>query len=251
MSSFSYTQPDGATRQVSGYHYSAQNEDDVNTWVPSGNLSHIPLRVDLRHFMSSIEQQGSTNSCVANATAGAYEYLVKRHLGSDGYDVSRLFIYYNARAMDPDGVTPVTEDVGSFTRCAIAGLKTYGAPSETSWPFNEDMVAEQPSDEVYAEAQQFCIEDAFKLETDLDVWKTALAEGHPIIFGCNLFTSFEQGRRGKVPMPNANEAAAASHGAHAMLCVGYSDHDQVFIVRNSWGETWGDRGYCYMPRTTT
>ena len=63
---------------------------------------------------------------------------------------------------------------------------------------DEDLVAEQPSDEVYAEAEQFCIEDAFKLETDLNVWRTALAEGHPIIFGCNLFTSFEQGRRGKV-----------------------------------------------------
>jgi hypothetical protein len=32
-----------------------------------------------------------------------------------------------------------------------------------------------------------------------------------------------------------------------MLCVGYSDADKVFIVRNSWGESWGDRGYCYIP----
>ena len=32
-----------------------------------------------------------------------------------------------------------------------------------------------------------------------------------------------------------------------MLCVGYSDPDQVFIVRNSWGKTWGDQGYCYIP----
>ena len=32
-----------------------------------------------------------------------------------------------------------------------------------------------------------------------------------------------------------------------MLCVGYSDPDRVFIVRNSWGRSWGDRGYCYIP----
>lgn len=32
-----------------------------------------------------------------------------------------------------------------------------------------------------------------------------------------------------------------------MLCVGYSDPDQVFIVRNSWGPDWGDKGYCYVP----
>jgi C1A family cysteine protease len=32
-----------------------------------------------------------------------------------------------------------------------------------------------------------------------------------------------------------------------MLCVGYSDSRQVFIVRNSWGADWGDEGYCYIP----
>jgi hypothetical protein len=32
-----------------------------------------------------------------------------------------------------------------------------------------------------------------------------------------------------------------------MLCVGYSDEDQVFVVRNSWGSDWGDEGYCYIP----
>ena len=32
-----------------------------------------------------------------------------------------------------------------------------------------------------------------------------------------------------------------------MCCVGYSDPDQCFIVRNSWGHQWGDGGYCYIP----
>ena len=31
-----------------------------------------------------------------------------------------------------------------------------------------------------------------------------------------------------------------------MLAVGYSDKDKVFIVRNSWGPTWGDGGYCVV-----
>ncbi|MDY6899246.1 MAG: C1 family peptidase, partial [Cyanobacteriota bacterium] len=37
------------------------------------------------------------------------------------------------------------------------------------------------------------------------------------------------------------------HAWHAMLCVGYSDKDRMFIVRNSWGSEWGDNGYCYIP----
>ena len=29
--------------------------------------------------------------------------------------------------------------------------------------------------------------------------------------------------------------------------MGYNDRQQVFIVRNSWGESWADRGYAYVP----
>ena len=33
----------------------------------------------------------------------------------------------------------------------------------------------------------------------------------------------------------------------AVLAVGYSDSAKRFIVRNSWGTSWGDKGYCTMP----
>ena len=36
-------------------------------------------------------------------------------------------------------------------------------------------------------------------------------------------------------------------GGHAVCCVGYDDMKQHFIVLNSWGTEWGDRGYCYIP----
>lgn len=54
------------------------------------------------------------NSCTANATAGAYEYLVKRYLTGDAYDVSRLFIYYCARIKV--GLSSDTAPHGSFIR---------------------------------------------------------------------------------------------------------------------------------------
>jgi C1A family cysteine protease len=76
-----------------------------------------------------------------------------------------------------------------------------------------------------------------------------LAEGYPIIFGIALFEGFDNCQKygGVVPMPSPDEASRAAHGLHAMLCVGYSEADEMFIVRNSWGEEWGDKGYCYMP----
>ncbi|TAE14800.1 MAG: peptidase C1 [Bacteroidetes bacterium] len=203
----------------------------------------LPSKVDLRKQMTAIEVQGGTNSCTANAVAGAYEYLVKKHLGEE-IDVSRLFIYYNARSLEE---TEEIEDNGSFIYLAIEGLKSYGACSEETWEFDEDMVNEEPSEEAYEEAASFLVEETEHIPIELDAWKSALAEGYPIIFGISTFNSFDSHKKpGLVPNPTKNEAEREEHGGHAMLCVGYSDKDEVFIVRNSWGEDWGDNGYCYI-----
>jgi C1A family cysteine protease len=41
-----------------------------------------------------------------------------------------------------------------------------------------------------------------------------------------------------------------SGATHAVLVVGYIDGgtlDEHFIIRNSWGQSWGDAGYGYLP----
>jgi C1A family cysteine protease len=45
-------------------------------------------------------------------------------------------------------------------------------------------------------------------------------------------------------MPGLHEAVL---GGHAVLCVGYDDATQRFIVRNSWGSNWGQAGYFTIP----
>ena len=65
----------------------------------------------------------------------------------------------------------------------------------------------------------------------------------------SLCSSFESGNwwytTGNMPYPNVNREAVL--GGHAVLIVGYNDTTQRFIVRNSWGTGWGDKGYFYMP----
>ena len=77
--------------------------------------------------------------------------------------------------------------------------------------------------------------------------KGCLNEGFPFVFGFTVFPSFESDEvagNGEVPMPGAGEQTL---GGHAVMAVGYDDQKQAFIVRNSWGPTWGLGGYCYMP----
>jgi hypothetical protein len=179
---------------------------------------------------------------VANATAGAFEYLLKQHSGSN-YDVSRMFIYYNARKLEGSDI----EDEGTAIHDAVESLKKYGVCAEETWPFNPRHVNAKPHDRAYTEATEAEVDGLEQVETELDQWRHCLAEGRPVIFGVKLFDSFDKARKGKVPMPTEKEKQRNKHGRHAMLAVGYSDTDQLFIVRNSWGTDWGDEGYCYLP----
>lgn len=245
MSSFVLSRPDGSERKVSGYRYRTPLASAKRYASGASRIERLPPKVDLRGFMTPVEDQGELSSCVANAVAGAYEYLVKRHRGDDAYDVSRLFIYYNARA---NGSDDPGDDAGAVIADAIESLRAKGACSEETWPYEADSVNEEPSEDAYDEASSFLVEDMALVPTTLDAWRNALAEGYPIVFGISLFESFDKHKkRGFVPMPSAKEASRASHGGHAMLCVGYSDPDRMFIVRNSWGTSWGDAGYCFIP----
>ncbi|MCB1174774.1 MAG: hypothetical protein KDK39_14485 [Leptospiraceae bacterium] len=243
---FYLTRADGERRRIYGYRQAKPAADLKRFSASKLGSKNLPNKVDLRRMLTPVEDQGATNSCTANAVAGAYEYLAKKHLQGDSWDASRLFLYYNARSLDEDMES--IEDEGSAICVAISSLQKYGICSEDTWPFQEDEVNEEPSADAYDEAARFLVEDFAIVPTKLQSWKECLAEGMPIIFGIDLFDSFERQRRpGLVPMPTKKEKERDEHASHAMLCVGYSDKDKVFIVRNSWGPDWGDKGYCYIP----
>jgi C1A family cysteine protease len=46
-------------------------------------------------------------------------------------------------------------------------------------------------------------------------------------------------------MPNINKELLL--GGHAIVCVGYNDNTQQWIMRNSWSSSWGAKGYFYLP----
>ncbi|TAG07376.1 MAG: peptidase C1 [Cytophagia bacterium] len=205
----------------------------------------LPNKVDLRPYMSNVEDQGQVGSCTANAVAGACEYLIKKNAPQRFFDVSRLFVYYNARWR---GGTQ-DKDSGCFIQYAVESLQKFGVCSEKKWKYDTAKVLTKPNEGAYEEAANFKISDYQKLPLELEEWKKCLADGYPIIFGCALFKTFDecQNKGGIVAMPSPEDTTRGAHGAHAMLCVGYSDIDQLFIVRNSWGANWGDNGHCYMP----
>jgi C1A family cysteine protease len=206
----------------------------------------IPTKVDLRAKMSIVENQANIGSCVANAVVGAMEHLELIRLQgrfrcfSRYKDLSRLFVYYNARLADG----AVEEDGGTTIRTAIKTLAEFGVCEESVWPYDTDRWPERPSDKAYDKAKDHTIRDYYRASPG-DETRQALALGFPVAFGTMVYDSFQDvSTNGKVLMPRAGEQAL---GGHAMLIVGYDMEKDIYIVRNSWGTDWSDKGYCYFP----
>lgn len=201
----------------------------------------LPKKVDLRDGCSEIERQGRLGSCTAQALAGNLEFLDKR-IDGEYVDTSRLFIYYNERAL----IDTIDYDSGASLRDGIKTLKKDGACREETWPYIISKFGKRPPQRCYAEARRHRIESYHRLHA-ISESLTCLAEGYPFVFGFAVYESFESKevrRTGIVHMPGKDEVQI---GGHAVMAVGYNQKNRRFLARNSWGKQWGMAGYFTMP----
>ena len=192
--------------------------------------------VDLRPKMPPVYDQGHLGSCTANALCGLMEY-------NDSIQGSRLFLYYNERKLEND----IAEDAGATLSDGIKCLVKYGVCSEQTWPYNPKKYTTKPEHNCYTEATAHKALTVKNIPNDMTYMKNSLSQDLPFVVGIEVFQSFmsnEVAKTGYVPMPSSDEESV---GGHAVLCVGYNDEKKVWIIRNSWSDTWGDNGYFYLP----
>lgn len=212
----------------------------------------LPAQVDIRMQCTPIAHQGITNACAAFASVdGLAEFLAKRQ--GKQMDYAPRFIWNLSRQTSGE----LTQNVGVDYRDAMRMITKVGLIPETKFPFPSAaqqnnptdfsrLIAELPSPTLIAEAASNRIFSEVQVLNSADEMKASVAAGMPVVFGIAVFPSIEDAKNGVIPMPSQNEQAV---GGHIMLCVGYDDNKQQFIVRNSWGQNWGDHGYGYLPYT--
>ena len=208
-------------------------------------LSVVPTSVDLRSYSSGIEDQGQLGSCTGNAIAAAIELVDRKK--NKVLEISRLFIYYQERLLEGT----ITVDAGAYLRDGIKACYTYGAPVESLWPYKISKFAIKPSQAAYTDALKRKV-TGYQRCTNFAAVKNALASGYPVVAGFVAYESFyDITSNGLMSYPNINNEQLL--GGHAICIVGYNDNyggitgNGRFICKNSWGSSWGNNGYFYMP----
>jgi C1A family cysteine protease len=204
-------------------------------------LAKRPTKVDLRPLDGPIEDQGDLGSCTANAIAGNLQFIEKKDkLPVDMF--SRLFIYYGERLIEGT----VSEDSGSTLRDGIKTLAANGACHESTWPYDPSRFTEVPPQAAFDEAMNHRISQYLRL-LSLDDMKNCIATGYPFVFWFQVYQAFESPKVAKTGIVSFPKKGEQCIGGHAVMALGYNDSTGRFIVRNSWGTDWGQKGYFELP----
>jgi C1A family cysteine protease len=210
--------------------------------APAPFQANIPPLVDLTSKCPPVYDQGQLGSCTANAIAGAIQFDQMKQ-GTKTFIPSRLFIYYNERAMEGT----INSDAGAQIRDGIKSVAQQGVCPETEWPYKIEQFSTKPPAQAYTDAKQELVVLYQRLVQNLGTLKGCLASGFPFVFGFTVYESFESAKVAKTGILQMPQSGEQTVGGHAVLCVGYDDKNQQFIVRNSWAATWGQKGYFRMP----
>jgi len=211
--------------------------------------------VDLRRWCSPVEDQGDIGSCTAQAGVALVEYFNRRTVGQD-YNGSRLFLYKATRRL----LGWEDRDSGTYLRSTMKAMCLFGVPPEKYWPYDVSRWNEEPPAFLYALGQNFQAVKYYRHDlpgdsTDdvLRKIKRHLCGGLPSMFGFTVYSSIYSPsveQTGEIPFPGSGDR---QEGGHAIVAVGYDDNKVIrgtkgaLLIRNSWGTSWGDKGYGWMP----
>lgn len=211
--------------------------------APPAVLLALPSSIDLRSQCPAVYDQSDLGSCTANGIGAAIEFDQIKEKLPHVWVPSRLFIYYNERVIEGS----VKIDAGAQIRDGIKSVVAQGICSEELWKYDITKFAKKPPAKCYTNAKTHLVTSYMRVTQTLSQMKGCLAAGFPFIFGFSVYESFESqevARTGILNMPGPKEQMI---GGHAVICVGYDDKTQRFLIRNSWGSSWGMSGYFTIP----
>ena len=213
-----------------------------------GAPAALPTSVDMRAAWWSINNQENTGSCVGWATADG---VVRWHMvnaGRIGQKVllSPRHVWMASKETDTITSRPESfiEGAGTTLKAAVDVARKTGVGLMDDLPFHiQTKMYTGNENTFYASCAQRKIAAYFNLRRNTSSWKTWLATAGPILAAFNVDSSWDNAgsNQGNIDVFHPDTV----RGGHAVCIVGYRA-DGRFIVRNSWGTSWGDNGFGYL-----
>ncbi|CAF1538611.1 unnamed protein product [Adineta ricciae] len=199
-----------------------------------------PDRVDWRTkgYVTPVKDQGDCGSCWAFGTTGALE-------GQTFAKTQKLIPLSEQNLVDCSGAYGNEGCNGGLTDDAYRYIRdNKGIDTESSYPYEaKDGKCRFTTKDIGA-TDTGCTDIEQNNESAL---QDAIATVGPVSIGIDATqSSFQFYKSGVYIEPSCS----ATNLDHAVLAVGYDTQDTVdyYIVKNSWGTSWGNQGYIWMAR---
>lgn len=197
------------------------------------NESEMPKTFELK--MPKVKNQKSVNSCVAHSIATTIEYFNSIQSNSDE-KMSTNYIYGNRTDMNYDGM-------GMYTRRAVANTCKYGDVIESDFPGNTEIpnVINEFEDNkyhLYDKGTPYRFSSYYSVKTKNEI-KTALMKNGPVIFAMPWYDDI------RVKNGIINTSQKGDAGGHCMVIYGWNQDG--WLIQNSWGTMWGNKGKAVLP----
>jgi len=183
----------------------------------------LPDTLDYRDELPPVRDQGRQGSCSAQTAACMKEWQERQDVGFTEH-FSPQFIY-NLREN--------AGTYGMYPRDTMKILSNEGIVPEKDYPYGSMY---EISEELKERARKYTIMGYARIYSIADLKKSLVANGPCYA----AFPVKSWGMEFWKAIPGEPEV---NYGGHAVSVVGYTK--DAFIIRNSWGEDWGDKGYTY------
>jgi hypothetical protein len=225
---------------------------DIRDWTYQPTLAVLPRQIMNIDGVPKILDQGQEGACTGYGLATVINF----HLAAQGIDrqVSPRMLYEMARKYDE---WPGADYEGSSARGAMIGWVRHGVASEKGWP--SDLLGAGHLDDSRAKEARNTPGGAYYrvMHSQVRDVHAAIAETGAVYMTIMVHSGWDEpgpevakikhvigGKVKTISLPIIARRGRADDG-HAVAIVGYTSAG--FIIQNSWGPTWGYRGFALLP----